>query len=83
MDEDKRYFAAADKDGDKFLTKEEFAAFQNPEGFDHMIPSLVETTLKEKDLDHDGYISMREFLMPSGFFMLILHMPGLCGWRPG
>lgn len=62
LNEDKRYFEAADLDKDNFLTKEEYAAFQNPESFDHMFPALVQTTLEDKDKNGDGKISLEEFL---------------------
>lgn len=62
LKEDKRYFDAADQDKDGVLSKDEFAAFQNPEAFDHMFPALVQTTLEDKDKDGDGAISLEEFL---------------------
>ncbi|KAI1724775.1 EF-hand domain pair domain-containing protein [Ditylenchus destructor] len=53
MTEDRKYFGAADSDRDMKLSKDEFAAFQNPEHFN---------TLKEKDIDKDGKIDLKEFL---------------------
>lgn len=62
MEEDFRYFQAADQNGDGKLTKDEFAAFQNPEMHEHMHHSLIENTLKEKDANKDGFLDLVEFL---------------------
>lgn len=41
MEEDRRYFAAADVNGDGRLSAEEYDAFQNPEHYKHMHAALV------------------------------------------
>lgn len=45
MTEDRKYFGAADSDRDMKLSKDEFAAFQNPEHFVHMHATLIEVNL--------------------------------------
>ncbi|RCN48571.1 EF hand [Ancylostoma caninum] len=62
MDEDARYFKAADLNADGKLSKEELSAFLNPENYKHMHKTLVEVTMKEKDLNNDGAIDLKEFL---------------------
>jgi hypothetical protein len=42
FEEDRRYFAAADLNGDQILTLAEFGAFQNPEHAKHMHNTLIE-----------------------------------------
>lgn len=47
MNEDKKYFNAADTESkDSKLNKEEFEAFQNPEHFEHMHKALIEVIKK-------------------------------------
>jgi len=62
FEEDKTFFNAADMNHDGKLTKDEFAAFQNPESHTHMHESLIDTTLKDKDKNKDGFIDLGEFL---------------------
>ncbi|ETN79970.1 EF hand [Necator americanus] len=62
MDEDALYFKAADQNADGKLNKEELSAFLNPENYHHMHATLVEVTMKEKDLNKDGAIDLKEFL---------------------
>ncbi|EYC32146.1 hypothetical protein Y032_0003g1427 [Ancylostoma ceylanicum] len=62
MEEDARYFKAADLNADGKLSKEELSAFLNPENYRHMHKTLVEVTMKEKDLNNDGAIDLKEFL---------------------
>jgi len=42
LEEDRRYFAAADLNGDLKLNFEEFVAFQNPEHAEHMHDILIQ-----------------------------------------
>lgn len=42
LEEDRKYFIAADQDSDGKLTSDEFQAFQNPESFTHMHSALIE-----------------------------------------
>jgi len=62
FEEDRTFFNAADMSHDGKLSKDEFAAFQNPESHAHMHESLIDTTLKEKDKNKDGFIDLGEFL---------------------
>jgi len=62
MNEDRKYFGAADTDRDMALTRQEFASFQNPEHFPHMHDVLVENTLMEKDTNGDGKIDLKEYM---------------------
>ena len=62
MNEDRKYFSAADTNKDSKLNMEEFEAFQNPEHFSHMHTALIENTLSEKDADKDQKISLKEFM---------------------
>ncbi|XP_037710063.1 reticulocalbin-2 [Drosophila subpulchrella] len=60
--QDKEMFNAADANKDGVLTLEEFIYFQNPEEHPQMLPILLEHTMQEKDLDHDGKINFQEFV---------------------
>uniref|UniRef100_A0A1I7ZN85 Reticulocalbin-3 n=1 Tax=Steinernema glaseri TaxID=37863 RepID=A0A1I7ZN85_9BILA len=62
LEEDRRYFKAADLNGDGKLSMEEFSGFQNPEHYPHMHETLIEVTLSEKDTNGDGKIELKEFL---------------------
>ncbi|VDO37545.1 unnamed protein product, partial [Onchocerca flexuosa] len=62
LEDDKKFFFVADQDKDGKLSKTEFHAFQNPESFPHMHAALIEVTMKEKDKNHDGKITLDEFL---------------------
>uniref|UniRef100_A0A915EJ27 Reticulocalbin-3 n=1 Tax=Ditylenchus dipsaci TaxID=166011 RepID=A0A915EJ27_9BILA len=62
MNEDRKYFGAADSDHDMVLNKQEFAAFQNPEHHEQMHSTLIENTLLEKDANKDGVIDLKEYL---------------------
>ncbi|KHN72759.1 Reticulocalbin-2 [Toxocara canis] len=62
MDEDRRYFLAADDDHDNRLSAKEFDAFQNPEHYPHMHKTLVEMTMLEKDRNFDGRVDLKEFM---------------------
>ncbi|KAL7071023.1 hypothetical protein ACQ4LE_009976 [Meloidogyne hapla] len=62
LEEDRRYFASADLNGDLKLTFDEFEAFQNPEHAQHMHDTLIQNTLNEKDTNKDGKIDLAEFM---------------------
>uniref|UniRef100_A0A0R3QUB2 Reticulocalbin-3 n=1 Tax=Brugia timori TaxID=42155 RepID=A0A0R3QUB2_9BILA len=62
LEDDRKFFSTADQDKDDKLSNAEFHAFQNPESFPHMHAALIEVTMKEKDKNHDGKITLDEFL---------------------
>ncbi|VDK83148.1 unnamed protein product [Litomosoides sigmodontis] len=62
LEDDWRFFLTADQDKDERLSNSEFHAFQNPESFPHMHTALIEVTMKEKDKNRDGKITLDEFL---------------------
>ncbi|KAK2143849.1 hypothetical protein LSH36_807g00115 [Paralvinella palmiformis] len=62
MNRDKRRWEKADKDGDGFLTKEEFADFLHPEDAEHMRDIVIQETIEDIDKDKDGYISIDEYI---------------------
>ncbi|CAI4230165.1 unnamed protein product [Auanema sp. JU1783] len=62
LQEDEKYFKSADVDKDGKLSRDELAAFLNPENYPHMHQTLVEVTLWEKDINKDGAIDIAEFL---------------------
>lgn len=55
-------FKQSDIDKDDHLTREEFAAFMNPESHPHMLEVLVQTFREQYDSDEDGYISFDEYM---------------------
>lgn len=61
MEEDDRYFKAADANKDGALDKEEFPKFSHPSEFPEMQNILYEETMKKKDADGDGYLTLDEF----------------------
>lgn len=59
---EKKRFNFADKDGTPGLNLTEFLAFTHPSEVDHMSDFAIEDVLTEYDSDHDGFISLKEFI---------------------
>lgn len=59
---DQRRFSKADKNGDKKLSTDEFAAFLHPESHGEMSSLVIEETLEDIDKDKDGFISLEEYI---------------------
>ena len=55
-------FKQADSDGDGKLSKEEFDALLHPDLHEHMIQHLIDDHLRQHDTDHDGFISLDEYM---------------------
>lgn len=64
--DDRLTFDAADVNKNGVLDPEEFVAFISPEEFAHMLPGILQQTLRDKDGDGDGKISFQEFVGESG-----------------
>lgn len=60
--DDRRMFDAADVNNDGVLNPEEFVVFFSPEEHAHMLPIILEQTLKDKDKNGDGRINFQEFI---------------------
>lgn len=59
---DRRRWEQADLDKDDKLTKEELTSFLHPEEIEHMKHIMVEETMEDIDKDHDGKISLDEYV---------------------
>ncbi|GLH05521.1 Supercoiling factor [Gryllus bimaculatus] len=59
---DRRRWSVADIDGDDSLTREEIAGFLHPEESGHMRDIVVLETMEDIDKDHDGKISLKEYI---------------------
>lgn len=64
--DDRLTFDAADVNKDGVLDPEEFVAFISPEEFAHMLPGILNRTLRDKDTDSDGKLSFQEYIGESG-----------------
>ncbi|KAL1459799.1 hypothetical protein WDU94_011753 [Cyamophila willieti] len=62
LNRDKRRWDVADINGDKALTREEFASFLHPEETAHMRDLVVVETMEDIDKDKDGKVSLREYI---------------------
>lgn len=62
IEDDRRMFQAADLNNDGVLSSSEFIVFFSPEEHAHMLPIILEQTLKDKDKDGDGRINFQEFI---------------------
>lgn len=62
LNRDKRRWDVADVDGDRSLTREEFASFLHPEETAHMRDLVVVETMEDIDKDKDGKVSLREYI---------------------
>ncbi|KAI5703817.1 hypothetical protein M8J75_016525 [Diaphorina citri] len=62
LNRDKRRWDVADIDGDRALTREEFASFLHPEETAHMRDLVVVETMEDIDKDKDGKVSLREYI---------------------
>lgn len=62
LDEDDQYFRAADANQDGALDRDEFPKFSHPSEFPEMQDILYEETMKKKDLNKDGFLTMEEFV---------------------
>lgn len=60
--QDKELFNAADTNKDGVLAPEEYVYFQNPEEHPHMLPVLLEHTMRDKDRNLDGKIDFQEYV---------------------
>lgn len=55
-------YDAADANRDGKLTIEEFIVFMSPEEHKHMLPIILQQTLRDKDKNSDGKIDFQEFV---------------------
>lgn len=62
LQRDKRRWAAADKNGDNALTKEEFLDFLHPEESPKMRDIVIIETMEDIDKNKDGKISLDEYI---------------------
>lgn len=62
LEEDKVLWKAADVNNDNRLDAKEFAAFNNPEEFEHMFETLVGQMFERRDHNKDGFIDFKEFI---------------------
>uniref|UniRef100_A0A1A9WK75 Reticulocalbin-3 n=1 Tax=Glossina brevipalpis TaxID=37001 RepID=A0A1A9WK75_9MUSC len=60
--DDKEMFKAADLNKDDQLNLEEYTLFHNPEEHPHMLPIVLEQTMRQKDTNSDGKIDFREYV---------------------
>lgn len=59
---DHRRWQVADQNKDNALNKEEFTAFLHPEESENMRDIVVLETLEDIDKDHDGKVSLKEYI---------------------
>ncbi|KAL5961911.1 Calumenin-B [Taenia solium] len=61
--DDERRWNAADMNFDNKLSLDEYSAFLHPQDYPRMRNVVIEETLSSVDTDHDGYISIEEYLV--------------------
>ncbi|EUB65028.1 Calumenin-B [Echinococcus granulosus] len=61
--DDERRWNAADMNFDNKLSLDEYSAFLHPQDYPRMRNVVIEETLGSVDTDHDGYISIEEYLV--------------------
>ncbi|KAJ8921076.1 hypothetical protein NQ315_015872 [Exocentrus adspersus] len=66
VEDDKEMWKAADRNGDGQLDSREWLSFSHPEEDPNLLPVILKQTLKEKDLDGDGFISFQEYMSDRG-----------------
>lgn len=54
LEDDRKFFVAADQDKDGKLSNAEFHAFQNPESFPHMHEALIEVIFNAFRISYAG-----------------------------
>lgn len=69
---DKELFETADIDKDGKLSRVEFLAFSHPEEAPHMLEVILKQTLREKDLNKDGFIDFQEYIGDRGIQLAVL-----------
>lgn len=62
LQEEKAMWAAADANGDGVLNRQEFQVFINPEEHHTMFHFVVNSTMREKDKNKDGFLDFQEYL---------------------
>ena len=62
IERDRQRFDLADRDGDKALSREEFADFLHPQEAPHMREIVVEETMADMDKNKDGFVELDEYI---------------------
>lgn len=62
IDRDQKRFSLADENGDKILSREEFANFLHPQEAPHMRDIVIEETMTDMDKNKDGYVELEEYV---------------------
>lgn len=62
LERNRKRFVLADRDGDKFITKEEFADFLHPHDVPHMREVVVDEAMWDMDKNKDGFVDFDEYV---------------------